>query len=118
MTTLRLGIIGFGTIATDIWIELSKLSDIQIEWAALLRPGSDKPLPESFKRFDGLQALLDWKPDLVIEAASQKAVQLHAADIACQGIDVVITSVGALADSSIHDHLFAQARKSGAQVIV
>ncbi len=45
---------------------------------------------------EGIEDLLEVKPDLVVEAASQEAVRQYARRILERGIDLVVMSVGAL----------------------
>ena len=118
MTPLKFGMIGFGTIAADVREELAEWRERPVEWAALLRPGSDRDLPESVQALHELDDLFAWKPDLVIEAASQLAVKQHVPPLLARGISVVVTSVGALADPDIRAAAQAAAEEGRSRVIV
>ncbi len=60
--------------------------------------------------------LLQGEPGLVIEAASQQAVREYAVAFAQRGIDLLLMSVGALADEDLHERIAAAARHSGSTV--
>src|SRR5690606_24531282 len=68
--------------------------------------------------FDSLDALLDWEPALVVEAAGQQAVQDHIPPILKSGVSVVLVSVGALADPVTYQSVLAAARQGGAKLIL
>ena len=118
MTSLRIGMIGFGTIAKDVREELSHWRQQSIEWAALVRPNPDRLLPDSVRALHQVDDLIAWKPDLVIEVASQLAVREHVPKLLARGIDVIVTSVGALADPDTHTAAQAAAEEGRARVIV
>ena len=118
MSALKIGLIGYGTIASDVLQELCVWEGRIVEWAALLRSDSTRRVPESIRTFHSLDALAEWQPDLVIEAASQAAVQEHVPQLLCAGFNVVVTSVGALADEPTRMAAMAAAEKGRAKVIV
>jgi aspartate dehydrogenase len=60
--------------------------------------------------------LLECQPGLVIEAASQEVVRQYAVAFAERGIDLLLMSVGALADEELHERITAAARRSGSIV--
>jgi aspartate dehydrogenase len=63
-------------------------------------------------------AFLDSQVDLVIEAASVKAVREYASQILSRKKDIVIMSVGALADNTLKENLVLAARKSGRRIYI
>lgn len=66
----------------------------------------------------GLDAVLDLRPDAVLEAASHEAVRQHLVPLLRAGVSVVVLSAGALADRSLHDAAEAAARAGGARLLV
>lgn len=113
--THRIGLIGFGTIATDVINSLRLQLDVQL--AALCRR------PESctdtnvqvFTQFDEFIA---WAPELVVEVASQNAVQDYAMQSLRHGIPFLVTSVGALADPAFLQQLTEAARAQQTSVLI
>ncbi len=68
--------------------------------------------------FADVPALLNTKPDLVLEAASAEAVRSYAAAILECGADLMIVSVGALADAEFYGRLMEQAKREGRRIHV
>lgn len=58
------------------------------------------------------------RPDIVVEAASKEAVAAMSEEILAAGIDMVILSVGALADGGLADRINGAGRRSGAKMYV
>ena len=65
-----------------------------------------------------LDALLVPKPDLVVECASQSAVQDHGPAILQAGMDLMVISVGAFADPVLAGNLEKAAKQGQCRVIV
>ena len=63
-----------------------------------------------------LDELLSWKPTLVIECAGHAALAEHGAGVLAHGIDLVVASVGALANPDIESALRAAAAAGGARI--
>ncbi len=66
----------------------------------------------------GIEALLDLRPDAVVEAASHEAVRQHLVALLRARISVVVLSAGALADRTLHEMAEAAAREGGARLLV
>ena len=60
--------------------------------------------------------LLQWQPALIIEAASQQAVRAYAVPLLERGLDLLLMSVGALADEDLCERIATAATRSGATV--
>jgi aspartate dehydrogenase len=121
--TMRLGLIGCGSIGSAVvkaiargdlpGLELAGVTDLAgIDAAAKLAATVDCPF------FAGVPALLSTKPDLVLEAASADAVRSFAADIFDCGADLMLVSVGALADAEFFGRLIDQAKQQGRRIYV
>ncbi len=65
-----------------------------------------------------LEDLLAEEPDLVVEAASQEAVREYAETVLSSGADLMVLSVGALADEPLLSRLLQAARSSGRRIYV
>ena len=66
----------------------------------------------------GRKALLERKPDVVLEAASHEAVREYALPLLQTGISVIVLSAGALADAALKRAVEAAAEESGARLLV
>ena len=66
----------------------------------------------------GLDAVLDLRPEAVLEAASHEAVRQHLVPLLRAGVSVVVLSAGALADRSLHEAAEAAAKAGGARLLV
>lgn len=116
----KIATIGFGTIANDVFTGLKTIEGHATDWAVLLRPDSPRRahVPASAIVFSSLNELLDWQPDLVIEAAGQAAVQDYVPRILRSGVNVVLVSIGALADAATYDIVVDAARKGHARLVL
>ena len=117
----RCALIGFGTIASAVHGILSQepSGSPDLHWGALVRPSSARARPPAaITVFDTPEALLAWKPDLVIEAAGQTAVRTLAPAILEAGVNMIITSAGALADPDLYQRLDQAARQGKSRIII
>ncbi len=112
----RLALIGNGAIAGEIIRCVSGNDSVSILGALVLPEEldmlSDHPLVSSLKD------MLAWKPDLVVECAGHSAVNDYAAPVLAAGIDLMIISIGALADKELYNQVKEAASGSSAQVIL
>lgn len=112
----RIVLIGFGTIATDVAAGLRKQSGDYTMAALCRRP--DTPLPEDVHRLTDFVDLLAWRPNLVVEVASQDAVRDYVESCLKAGIPVVVSSVGALADDARRQALEDAAQAGKTRLII
>lgn len=68
------------------------------------------------ERFSSIQSLIQSDADLVIEAATVQVVRDHAAEILESGKDLVLSSVGALADRPFYHKIEGVCLKNGTRV--
>ncbi len=67
---------------------------------------------------DRFGALLDSRPDLVVECAGHQAVDAHGAAVLQAGVDLLVVSVGALADAARERALTVAARTAHKKLIL
>ena len=125
-----LGVIGGGTIALALADVLAReLIPPLKRFVCLTKPEScdavhARLLPLRGRLADGirvegdLETFLRHRPDLVIECASHSAVAAYGAAVLSRGIDLMIVSVGALADEALHAELDIAALEGDARLIV
>jgi aspartate dehydrogenase len=109
----RIALIGYGAIADDVVRCLEVRDEISSLAGILVRPEQLARLrPKASGRFplvEELAALLDLEPAIVIEAAGHEAVARFGAAVLARRIDLMIASVGALADRGLAQTLVAAA---------
>src|ERR1700738_4496805 len=100
------GLIGCGGIAQDVVAALhgeSTPNDVRIV-AALARPGRSEIARQKVSGVDivgTLDELVESGTDIIAEVASQQAVAEHGEQVLRSGIDLLVISVGALADPAL-----------------
>ena len=117
---MHVGLIGYGGIATSL---IAHLPDLGVDRATVLvRPSSettarakaaDAPGGLAVSIVTSLDGLLDAAPDVVVECAGHEAVATHGPAVLAAGADLIIASVGALADPALHDALLAASQTAG-----
>lgn len=127
---MRLGLIGFGNIAVTLFGLLAETLDAPLEQLTVLC--LPETVDETTARLAGefanlaletavvtdAGALLGQRPDLVVECAGHAAVVAHVPPVLRAGIDVVIVSIGALADAELHQNLRSAAAEGRARLIL
>ena len=104
------GLIGYGGIAQDVVAALrdeDASGDTEI-LGLLARSGRSEIARQKFPEleiFESIEDLLTEGPDIVAEVASQGAVAEYGEQILRGGVDLLVISVGALADPALHDRL-------------
>jgi len=120
---MQLGLIGCGSIGAAVaqavvsgrlpGFHLAGILD-SIETEAGLRLAREAGCPH----LADVDSFLRLKPDLVVEAASQQAVRFLAARVLEHGIDLMIVSIGALADADLLARLTGLAAARGCRLYV
>jgi aspartate dehydrogenase len=117
------GLIGCGGIAQDVVAALrgqSVPNDVQIV-GALARPGRSDAARQNLPDVDIFEALEDIasrRPGIIAEVASQQAVAEHGEQVLRSGIDLLVISVGALADAQLFDRLQSSAEAGNSRLLV
>ena len=109
----RIALIGYGAIADEVIRCLDDRGELAALVGFMVRPGRIRQFEQkSSGRFvivDAVSALLDLQPDVIIEAAGHAAVSSFGADVLGHGVDLLVASVGALADGALAAELVAAA---------
>lgn len=120
---MRVGIIGGGTIARLVLehVRAGELGDTQVV-AILARSASARSL-RLVQEFGvplvtSLDALIEQRLDVVVEAASHEAVRVYAETLLASGIGIIVLSAGALCDDALRDRIEQAARAGGALLYV
>lgn len=119
----KVALIGFGAMARTVVRILLELGDKAPEVVGIL------VLPESAAKarahigdripvVERLEDLLALDPELVAETAGQGAVHQHGEAVLKAGRDLLIISIGSLADQDLFDRLKSAAREGGVQVLL
>ncbi|WP_349365610.1 MAG: aspartate dehydrogenase [Nitratireductor rhodophyticola] len=127
---MRLGMIGFGNIAQTLLKQLAETLDGPLELLAVVARPETAGETEARLRAEfgaladelvvvtGAEALLQKKPNLVVECAGHAAVVEHVPPVLRSGIDVVIVSIGALSDAALEAELRSAAGAGGARLVL
>jgi len=114
------GLIGYGGIARDVVAALRGHSEVKVT-TALCRPGRAVQARAALPGIDIVEtrdALLARGPDVVAEVAGQQAVAEHGAEVLGRGFDLLVISVGALADAVLFDRLKTAAQTGHSRMLL
>lgn len=120
---LRVAILGGGTIARLVLQEMRRGNIPGIALVGIAGRRAASPASALAREFGiaygvGRDALLAWKPDVVLEAASHDAVREHLVALLAADVSVIVLSAGALADDSLRERAEAAAAERGALLYV
>lgn len=114
---MKLGLIGNGAIARVVAQHCEAHAD-RFAITAALGLVSDVESVGTYPIVQTVEDLMAGAPQLVIECAGQGAVGEHCPAILRAGCDVMVISVGALADDSVREALETAAVEGGAKIYV
>jgi aspartate dehydrogenase len=116
------GLIGCGGIAQDVIAALRESPGNGVTIVGVLaRPGRGDEARRRLGAIDvveTLDALMARKPAIIAEVAGQPAVVEHGTNVLRGGINLLIISVGALADTALLAQLKAAASEGGARILL
>ena len=115
---MKIGIMGCGSIAKTLTnFKLEGKLNVNLAYYFDLNPSSAKKLAEKVdaRYVESIDVLIE-SSDLILECASQTAVQTSVPEILENGVDVVIMSVGALLDEDFKNKIEQIAKRSGAKI--
>jgi aspartate dehydrogenase len=110
--------IGYGAMARSLRASLDKTHDDLALGGCLLSPTSTTRDVGGIEVFTTTADLIAAKPDLVVECATHDAVHSVVPDLLKAGIDVIIVSIGALADPNLMRRITQSCDASGARATV
>lgn len=113
---LRVGLIGYGAIGQGIvhLITGRFLADITVVGALVRHPAHQRP-PGHPHIFTTLPALLHEHPHVIVEVAGHEGLREHGPAILRVGVDLVLVSVGALAEEPVLRALLEAAQQGNAR---
>ena len=100
--SLRVGLLGHGAIGSAVAAGLEAGKVENAELSAVLDPWA----PHQSSGVGSLPELLD-ASDVVVEAAGHDALREHGCEVRAAGADLLVVSVGALADEELYKDLLA-----------
>ncbi len=117
---LRIGIIGLGAIGRPLAeaIAAGDAGPITVSAVLVRDPARHAPPPGGALVTDDPAAFLAQPMSLVVEAGGHAAVREHGEAVLVSGRDLMIVSVGALADEALLARLRAAAEAAGRQILV
>lgn len=122
---LKIALIGCGSIGTTLAkaIDAGKAGEVKLVWLYDLKPEKSGALAKKLRSKPKIakkvaQIYADKATNLVIEAASQKAVALYALDVLKSGKDLMVMSVGAFSDEKLLKSVRRASEKSGRRVYI
>jgi aspartate dehydrogenase len=110
MKELRIGLIGYGAIGRTLAEALRVQAGLALV-AIIDREPLPTDLPAGVRGATLIEDLLREKPDVVVECAGHAALRQHAPPVLEAGTDLVVASVGALADAALETQLRGAAGK-------
>ncbi|MDR7235409.1 aspartate dehydrogenase [Neobacillus drentensis] len=118
---MRIGLIGGGNIGKFLLQSINidgLLSGDKIAGIYTRNQQAAAELATEFavENYSDIQSLIQSNIDLVVEAATIKVVKDYAAAILASGKDLVLTSIGALADEDFYKNIEEICRESGAMI--
>jgi aspartate dehydrogenase len=115
-TGLRIGLIGFGAIGRTLAGALRAHPDLTVVGILDRLPLPEvaaAAVPAGAAVVGAIGDLLGLEPDVVVECAGHGALREHGAAVLSGGTDLVVASVGALADAALEQTLRQAARRGG-----
>ena len=112
---LKIAVIGYGAIGSFVVEHL--IGEPALDVVGVL---SEPPLASSpqVRLFDSIDALLGAQPDVVVECAGHRALKAFGELVLCQSPDLLVASVGALADRELEAGLHRAASASGGRLLI
>lgn len=120
---MHLGLIGYGNIATSLikMLDGSRVTSVTVLVRAAAPHGAPPALAKTtlpVRFVTDRESFLAVHPDLIVECAGHPAVAEHVPALLAAGHDVIVASVGALADETLDAQLNAATAQAGARLIL
>jgi aspartate dehydrogenase len=120
---MRVGLVGCGAIGRYIALAIAKKKVNNVELVGIADGQDNDAIRRTVEAVAApfttdIRQLISWKPDLVVEAASQAAVRAYSTTVLESGVDLLVLSVGALADPELLEELTELSRKQKRRLYV
>lgn len=115
---LRVGLIGYGAIGQDLVRLVAERAAEAITVVGALVRDPDRKRDPALPTVPALSALLARHPHVIVEVAGQDGLREHGEQVLQVGIDLMILSVGALADPQVLHVLLEAARQGQAHLTI
>ncbi len=113
---ISFGLIGYGGIAQSI---ISKLKDEDFRpnnIGILVRKSNKHKENNSF--VNDISQLIKFRPRAIVECASHSALHEYGEEVLNFGIDLIVLSIGALANENLNNRLISAASNNRAKIII
>ena len=116
---MRVGFLGFGTIAARVQQLIAAHAPGQVELVGAIVRDLSKPRPEGAPKVVAtLPELLALQPEVVVECGGHEALRAYGADVLRAGVDLLMLSVGAFAMPGLLEEITEAARQGSARARV
>lgn len=117
---MKVGLIGAGFIGTTLAKVMEKMKEIEVIYLIDNSPAQARALADALKKVKAVENLEDVLPkvDLVIEAASQDAVEKYAVKVLKAGKDIMVLSVGAFGNKTLWTRVQNTAKKYKGRIYI
>jgi len=117
----RVGLIGYGGVAKTVLRHLPEASEGKASVVGVLcEPGcqatAQQAVGPNVPVVERLEDLLAYSPDIIAECAGHAAIREYGEAVLKSGTDLLVISIGALADAELHNRLKTAAAQSGRQI--
>ncbi len=114
---MRVGLIGLGAIGRGVIQLLRADDDVEVVGALVGDPGKKRgpQMPPLCRCFE---ELLEKRPEVVVEVAGHDALRCFGPRVLSAGVDLIIVSVGALANPDTEEAIVQSAKAGGSRVFV
>lgn len=113
----RIGIIGYGALGQEMVRTFSRLGELETVAAVLVRPGRADPDIARIRWVTDASGMIAGGPTVVAECAGHGAVLEYGPMLLEAGIDLIVSSVGCLADGAVAERLRAS-EQGGGRVLI
>lgn len=114
---MRVGLIGLGAIGRGVIQLLRPDDDVEVV-GALVGDPRKKRRPEPPPICGSLEELLEKRPEVVVEVAGHDALRCFGPQVLSAGVDLIVVSVGALANKDVEQAMLKGARQGGSRAFV
>jgi len=114
---MRVGLIGLGAIGRGVIQLLRPEDDVALVGALVADPRKSRPHGGP-TLCSSIEELLEKRPEVVVEVAGHEAVRCFGPQVLRAGIDLIVVSVGALANADVERAILESAKLGGSRVFV